>query len=90
MTRHTWQHDPKFAQRTPRGSAGEAPRTHGTQRGANHRTDDDELLEDSRVTAIGVTVALLALVALLIGAVSCDPNPATSLFCAEALCEEGH
>lgn len=44
-----------------------------------------EVDEDTRLTPLGVTLAFVALVALMIGAVSCDP--ADSLMCAEKSCE---
>lgn len=45
-----------------------------------------EVDEDTRLTPLGVTLAFVALVALMIGAVSCDP--ADSLMCAEKSCTE--
>lgn len=46
-----------------------------------------EVEEDSRLTPLGVTLAFLAMLALVFAAVSCDPNPATSLGCADDSCE---
>ena len=42
--------------------------------GARRRIEEqDEIIEDARLTPLGVTLAFVALVALMIGAVSCDP-----------------
>ena len=49
--------------------------------------DDDTARESPRWTALGITVAFLAVVGLVLAAVSCDPNPATSLGCADDSCE---
>ena len=45
------------------------------------------ITESPSRTALGITVAFLAVVGLVLAAVSCDPNPATSLGCADDSCE---